>query len=258
MKYVFAGDRDIAVNVLDYLIQQGHFPLALLVSGEERASHADELIALSGLPEELIYRGGDFKTTEAIASLLDLQPDYIIGIHFPYIIRKEVLEIPQVGFLNLHPAYLPFNRGWHTPTWAILDGTPIGATLHFMSEELDAGDIIHQSELRVLPNDTANSLYRRLKDLELSVFKEALPLILSLEPLRKVQDLSLGTSHNRKDLFKPEVQKIMLEEEYKAKDLLDKLRGLTTNSLAEAAYFEENGKKYRVQVQIIEEENTEE
>ena len=256
MKYIFAGDRDIAVSVLNHLMQQGYEPAALLVSGEDRASHAEELITLSGLPQELIFRGGDFKTTEAIALFEELQPDYIIGIHFPYIIRKNVLDIPKIGFLNLHPAYLPYNRGWHTPTWAILEGTPIGATLHFMSEELDAGDIIHQKQLDVLPNDTANSLYRRLKDLELDVFKEALPSILKLKPTRQVQDLSLGTSHNRKDLFKPEIQKIFLDKEYKAEELLNRLRALTTNSLAEAAYFEVNGKKYRVQMQIIEEENT--
>lgn len=257
MKYIFAGDRDIAVSVLNHLMQQGYAPEALLVSGEGRASHAEELIALSGLRDELVFRGGNFKTPEAIALLQELQPDYIIGIHFPYIIRKDVLDIPKIGFLNLHPAYLPYNRGWHTPTWAILEGTPIGATLHFMSEELDAGDIIHQKQLDVLPNDTANSLYRRLKDLELDVFKEALPSILRLEPNRQAQDINLGTSHNRRDLFKPEVQKINLEEKYKAEQLLNKLRALTTNSLAEAAYFEENGKTYRVQVQITEEDNTE-
>ncbi|WP_242927530.1 methionyl-tRNA formyltransferase [Pontibacter vulgaris] len=255
MKYIFAGDRDIALSVLSYLMQQGYEPAALLVSGEDRASHAEELISLSRLPQELIFRGVDFKAPGAIALFEELQPDYIIGIHFPYIIRKEVLNIPKIGFLNLHPAYLPYNRGWHTPTWAILEGTPIGATLHFMSEELDAGDIIHQKQLDVLPNDTANSLYRRLKDLELDVFKEAFPSIIKLEPNGQVQNLSLGTSHNRKDLFKPEVQEINLEEEYKAGELLKKLRALTTNSLAEAAYFEKNGKKYRVQIQITEEKN---
>lgn len=253
MKYIFAGDRNIAVNVLQHLVSEGHRPSALMVSGDARSTHAEELIALSQLPDNLIFKGTDFK--DNIETIKELQPDYIIGIHFPYIIFKEVLEIPKVGFLNLHPAYLPYNRGWHTPSWAILEGTPIGATLHFMSEKLDAGDIVHQKQLNVLPNDTANSLYQRLKDLEFDVFKEVLPSIISLNPSRKPQDLTTGTSHNKKDLFKADVQMIDLDNEYNARGIINQLRALTTNSLDEASYFVEGGKKFRIQIQIFEENN---
>jgi methionyl-tRNA formyltransferase len=253
MKYVFAGDRDIAVHVLQYLIGEGYSPQALLVVEEGKATHAKDLVTLSGLSEEMIFAGCDFKRDETIQLLNSLEPDYIIGIHFPYIIPSSVLQIPKVGFLNLHPAYLPYNRGWHTPTWAILDETPVGATLHFMAEKLDAGDIINQKQMQVLPHDTADCLYKRLKELELEVFKESLPELLSLSPHRQKQELLRGTSHNKKDLYRPEVQEIRLDKEYNAKALIDRVRALTTNSLDEAAYFVDGDKKYRIRVQIFEE-----
>src|SRR5690606_40574828 len=65
---------------------------------------------------EYIFEGNDFKNDENFSKLKELNLDYIIGIHFPYIIPTEVLKIPKTGFLNLHPAYLPYNKGWNTPS----------------------------------------------------------------------------------------------------------------------------------------------
>lgn len=218
-----------------------------MVSSDKRQTHAAELTALSDLDASLIFKGKDFTLPHNVAALRSLDLDYIIGIHFPYIIPKQILDLPRVGVINLHPAFLPYNKGWHTPSWAIIDGTPYGATLHFMSEKLDAGDIIHQKQLEILPDDTADSLYKRALLLEYEVFKEALPDLLSLDPPRKKQ-LAEGTSHYKADLDK--IREIKLDEKYNARDLINLLRGLSTNADSESAFFEENGKKYGIKVDI--------
>lgn len=255
IRFAFAGDRDIAVWVLKFILEQGYRPEFLLLSSPKKASHGTELRQLCDfLDDSKIMRGTEFKLPENIQRLKTAQLDYIFGIHFPYLIPKEVLDIPEIGVLNLHPAYLPFNRGWHTPSWAILENTPIGATLHFMEEELDSGDIILQKQLEILPNDTANSLYARLKRLELEVFKEAWPFLVRKDFPRKKQNIALGTYHVKKDLFQEDVQKLELDSTVQVKSLLQKLRALTTNDLKEAAYFINNGKKYRVQIKITPDE----
>jgi folate-dependent phosphoribosylglycinamide formyltransferase PurN len=58
---------------------------------------------------------------------------------------------------------LPYNKGWNTPSWAILD-TTYGA-LHFMTEALDEDDIIHQKKLEIVLR-TANTLYQKALELE--------------------------------------------------------------------------------------------
>ena len=146
-----------------------------------------------------------------------LEIDYIICIHYPFIISKKILDLPKVGVLNLHPSYLPYNRGWHTPTWTILNSTVCGATLHFMSEKLDMGDIIHQKKIDVLENDTANTLYKKILSLEFEVFKEAFGSIKSLRPYRIKQNNS-GSSHKKSDLFK--INEIDLSENMKIGDLI--------------------------------------
>jgi methionyl-tRNA formyltransferase len=242
---IFAGDRDLSVWVLKFLLERGVKPVALLVSSEKKASHANEIRQLcSHLDASMIFEGKDFREPDNFATLAKLQPDYIIGIHFPYIIDKASLKMPNHGVINLHPAFLPFNRGWHTPSWALLDHTPYGATLHFMDEGIDTGDIIHQKQIEVQPDDTANTLYQKVKQLEFEVFKEAWPSLANFSYVRTKQDPSAGTEHQKKDLAA--VQQID-EDEIK---LIEKLRALTTNTQAEAAYFEMRGVRYFVQVTI--------
>jgi len=249
MKYAYCGDRQISVNILKFIISEGYQPALLIVSDKKSASHSNELIAISSLKREQIVYSSDLKSPEIIRKIKALDLDYIIGVHFPFIISNEILNLPKVGFLNLHPAYLPYNKGWHTPSWAILDETKYGATLHFMAEELDAGDIIHQKELKVEMSDTADSLYKKVLKLEEEVFKEAFEDLISLNPKRIKQELS-GTSHLKKDL--EDVREIKLDEKYTGSELINKLRSLTTNNMAEAAYFIKDGKKYLVQVKIEE------
>ncbi len=246
MKYIYAGDRDISVEVLKFLTEQDFKPSALLISEKSKASHADELIKLSGLSPDYIFEGKSFSQGDNIAKLKSIGATYIIGIHFPYIIPQEVLDIPSIGFLNLHPAYLPYNKGWHTPSWAILDDTPYGATLHFMSMELDCGDIIHQKLLKINPEDTAHTLYQRVKSLEVEVFKEAFPLLLNT-PAR-IKQKGEGTIHYKKELSA--IQELPINDEMKVSDLLKRLKALTTSKTSEAAYFIHEGRKYFVQVTV--------
>ncbi len=254
LRIAFAGDRDVAVWVLQRILADDIKPLALLVPEKSKASHADDLIGLcSFLPAEMILIGQAFRQSHGVEVLTRLDLDFIIAVHFPFIIPSEVLSIPRQGVLNLHPAFLPYNRGWHTASWAILEDTPIGATLHFMDEGVDTGDIVHQKQISISPGDTAHSLYQKLKVLELEVFQEAWPQLVSGNYTRKPQDSTTGTTHRRRDLFDSDIQRLDLDAEVRISHLLKKLRALTTNQINESAYFEAEGKRYRIQVVIHEE-----
>lgn len=254
-RIIFAGDRDIAVQVLDVLCTHGVRPIALLLPSRDRASHAAELRQrCNHLDDALILRGSSFRSDENRNRLRYQAPDYLISVHFPYYVPPSVLTIPSVAALNLHPAYLPYNRGWHTPSWAILDDAPFGATLHVMTDELDAGPIVHQKRLSIRPNDTAHTLYQRVKKLELEVFKEAWPSLQDCSFSTSPQPSNSGTRHEKSDLLQPEIQHIQQDEYVRAGDLIDRLRALTTNQVSEAAYIECGGQRFRLQLQIIPED----
>lgn len=254
---VFAGDRDIAVDVLSYLTEQNVDISALMLPPADESSHDTELLSLCDhLEQNYIIRGKQFREGEGVELLKDINPDYILAVHFQYIIPKIVLDIPQHGVVNLHPAYLPYNRGWHTPSWAIWEQTPYGATIHFMEEDVDAGDIIARKKIGTNPDDTADSLYNRAKKAELKLFKQAWDQLASFDYNRQSQSEEQATSHRKADL--DNIREIKLSEEVKAETLIRKLRALTTNDIEEAAYFEKNNERYFVQIDIVSESKLEE
>jgi methionyl-tRNA formyltransferase len=247
-RIAFAGDRDVAVRVLRHLTDEGVEPLALLVP--EAASHAAELRALCpALAPERIVVGRAFADPAGLELLARLDLDVIVCVHFPLIVPEAVLELPRHGALNLHPAYLPWGRGWHTPSWAILEGTPAGATLHFMDTGLDSGDIVDQERLEIGPGDTAHTLYARLKDLELEIFERAWPLLAEGTYERRPQPEG-GSQHRRADLLDDDVQRI--DPQAPAQATLQRLRALTTDRWEEAAFYEVDGRRFRVRVEIRE------
>jgi len=247
-RLVYAANRKIGLCCLRILLEFGWRPVAVLTAAGKRAEYAEEMVELlKGVP---LLQGKAFREQEGIHILSSLEPDYILSVHFPYKISPEVLAIPKIGTLNLHPAYLPYNRGWHTPSWAILEGTPYGATLHWIDEGLDTGPIALRRELEVRPSDTAHTLYQRVLALEEELFREAVPLMVA-RSLPSIPQESGGTEHAMSDL--EQVQCLDLRHRYSAGDLLNLLRALTTNRWSEAAYFTVDGVRYRVQVEIREE-----
>lgn len=219
---VYAANRLIGVDCLKMLLQAGLKPSTLLLP--ENGSHNEELLAL--LPDIPTSIGKTIDTT------LVNNSDYLISVHFPHIIPQEIIDLPRIGALNLHPAYLPWNRGWHTPTWAIYDGTPYGATLHWIDQGLDTGPIALQKEINVLKDDTADALYQRALAAELEVFTEAIPLI-KTNALPRIPQVGAGTSHLKKDIESiRELSKSMTPEEIDRRT-----RALTTNNPEEAPYY---------------------
>jgi len=249
VKFGFAGDRRISVDILKFLLENGYPPEFLFYSDHSKSSHAEDLISLCSFldPGKKIpgSRIGD-ETTINLISAMNL--DYLICIHFPYIISKRLLAIPNIGVLNLHPAYLPYNRGWNTPTWTIIDKTPYGATLHFMDSTLDTGDIIRRQELPVFPDDTADTLYQKVLNVETELFKDAWPDLVKKDFQRIRQNPLDATVHKKGDIRT--IQEINLDEQTTARELMNRIRALTTNDINESAFFTDNGTRYRIRLEF--------
>lgn len=236
---LYAANRSIGLECLRSLLSAGITPSALLVAEGAGASFHNEMQSL--LPQTPALSGKAFRSPEGLAFLKGLKPDYLISVHFPYIIPKEILSLPRIGALNLHPAYLPFNRGWNTPTWAIVDETPYGATLHWIDEGIDTGDIALQERVDVLPTDTAHSLYQRALAAEHHMFRKAIPL-LKERVLPRTPQTGIGTFHAKGDIGR--IQDLDACTDPAMAERI--VRGLTTNDPDEAAYRMVNGERRRV------------
>jgi methionyl-tRNA formyltransferase len=148
--------------------------------------------------------------------------------------------------VNLHPGYLPFNRGAYPNVWSIVERTPAGATLHHVDDGIDTGDIVAQEKIEVLPTDTGESLYRRLEQACLRVFEGAWPLVREGKAPRTPQK-GAGTSHRVRDV--EAIDEIRLDGSYRAADLLDILRARTFPPYT-GAFIRVGGTRINLRVQL--------
>ncbi len=103
------------------------------------------------------------------------QPDYIVLAGFMRILTAGFIGQFANRIINIHPSLLPAFTGLHTHQRALDSGVKIhGATVHFVTPELDHGPIIIQAAVPVLPGDTAESLSKRVLQQEHRIYPQAL------------------------------------------------------------------------------------
>jgi methionyl-tRNA formyltransferase len=104
-----------------------------------------------------------------------------------------LLALPQRGSLNMHGSLLPKYRGRVPVNWAIIRGeTETGATLHYMTEKPDNGDIVAQQAVPILPDDTAHDVFQKVTLAAEMALHGVLPALLAGTAPRIKQDLSKG------------------------------------------------------------------
>lgn len=125
--------------------------------------------------------------------------DFIVSFGYRHILSKEVCERFDGRAVNLHIGYLPFNRGAHPVVWSVLDGTPAGVTLHYMSEGLDKGDLVAQRIVELDDADTFKTVYDKHETAAVALFTEIWPLLKAGKAPRTKQR-GQGTYHRVSDL----------------------------------------------------------
>jgi methionyl-tRNA formyltransferase len=91
------------------------------------------------------------------------RPDFIFSFYYRQMLTPAVLDLAARGAYNMHGSLLPKYRGRVPVNWAVLHGeSETGATLHRMVEKPDAGDIVAQQAVPILPDDTAREVFDKV------------------------------------------------------------------------------------------------
>tara|TARA_R100001594_G_C4052941_1_gene265344 strand:+ start:4206 stop:4946 length:741 start_codon:yes stop_codon:yes gene_type:complete len=191
----------------------------------------------------------DVNSDEFISLNKKYNIDLVFMLWFPTIVKKLSLNSVNSGFINLHPSYIPWNRGMHPYYWSIVDGSVAGTTIHFIDENIDEGEILFQKKIDVSITDTGESLYEKNINETISLFKENYLNILNSNYELKKVDNSKGSFHLSKDIEKH--SKIDLNKKYKAIDLINIMRARSFKN-GDSSHFTHNGKKYKINVDINE------
>ncbi|MGE3921250.1 MAG: phosphoribosylglycinamide formyltransferase [Gammaproteobacteria bacterium] len=116
------------------------------------------------------------KFDEALIKLIEpFTPDLVLLAGFMHILPSEFVRHFAGKILNIHPSLLPKYPGLHTHRQVLAAGDKEhGCTVHYVTEDLDAGPIIAQEKCEVLPNDTEDMLRERVLKLEHQLYVKVL------------------------------------------------------------------------------------
>jgi len=136
----------------------------------------------------------DPNATEFVRRVTALAPDFLFSFYYRAMLKPSLLRIPPRGALNMHGSLLPRYRGRAPVNWAVLLGErETGATLHYMTEKPDAGDIVAQTAVPILPDDTAREVFDKVTVAAEMTLDRLLPALLAGTAPRIAQDLSRGS-----------------------------------------------------------------
>ena len=250
MRVLFLGNNRVGLQVARYLREQKETVVGAVLHPATRRKHGDEILGALDLHPGQIFDGSRLDDPEVVRAIAALEPGIGVSAFFGYILRPAMIGLFPEGCINLHPAYLPFNRGANPDVWSIVDGTPAGATLHYVDEGIDTGDIISQLQVVIDPADTSGSLYEKLEQACMQVFTRAWPMIREGTSPRVVQGES-GSFHRTDDV--KQIDEIRLDDEYRARELINVLRARTFPP-HRGAYFKIGDRKVYLRLQLIDED----
>ncbi len=237
------------LQVTEYLRAQGETIVGLGIHAPDKQRLTAEIVAASGVAPDRVFEGPALRKTAMVQRIREWRPQIIVSAFWGYILKPEVIEIPSAGCINMHPGYLPYNRGMNPNVWPIVEGTPAGVTIHYVDPGVDTGDVIAQREVPVEVTDTGGSLYDRTLIEIVDLFKEVWPAIRAGTAPRIPQDGRLATHHRAVDV--DALDQLDLNAPMMARDMLNRIRARTYADRT-YAYFEEDGKRVYVSVMLSE------
>jgi phosphoribosylglycinamide formyltransferase-1 len=160
-------------------ILEADIPVVVVVT--DRPCRALEVAEQAGVAAELVQRmsfGDDFDrdayTHQVVEALKRHEVELVVMAGFGTIIPSVATAYPG-KVLNTHPALLPSFKGWHAVKEALEMGVKVtGVTVHIATEEVDAGPILAQEAVPVLPGDTEETLHARIKDVERRLYPDTI------------------------------------------------------------------------------------
>lgn len=126
--------------------------------------------------------------------------ELIVSFTYRHYISNKIVNMVNENAVNLHISYLPWNKGADPNIWSWIDDTPKGVSIHYVSHDVDGGDLIAQKRVNILEHiDTLESSYNLLMDEVINLFQEIYPRYNDWRNMKKTQEY-VGSKHYYSEL----------------------------------------------------------
>ena len=253
MNILFMGTPDFAKESLEAIYNAKYNIIGVVTNPDKPKGRGMKMIA-SPVKEFALEKNIPVfqplkvrKNTEFIEKIKELKPDVICVVAYGKILPKEILDIPQLGCINVHGSLLPKYRGAAPIQWAVINGDKeTGITTMYMDVGMDTGDMILKEKVSIGENETTGELWDRLSKIGGELLVKTLKLIEDGNAPRTKQ----GEDYTIAPMLDKEMANIDWENKT-AEQIKNLIRGL--NPIM-GAYTFVNGKKLKIwKAQFVEE-----
>jgi methionyl-tRNA formyltransferase len=198
LKFVFWGTPDVASGTLEILKQNGYLPSLIITSPDAKSGRGlliqKSPVALFAEQNNINCLKPEKLDDDFTKKLQATNYKLFIVVAYGKIIPEDILNIPKLGSINIHYSLLPKYRGASPVESAILNGdTETGVTIQKMVYKMDAGPIIAEEKVTILPTEKASELRTRLIKIGAELLVKTLPKIMNGEIKEVEQDESMAT-----------------------------------------------------------------
>lgn len=156
-----------------------------------------------------------------------------------------------MGFVNVHPSFLPYGRGKDPNFWSLAHDDPFGVSIHLVDEKIDHGPVLARREIPKTWEDNGETLYRKALDECVILFQEQWPLLREAAVAGTIrylgQKFELGILRTRGQI--DEASGLVLSDVRSVREVLNLIRARTFPPYP-AAWFEEKGEIFEVRIEI--------
>ncbi len=201
MKIVFFGTSSFAAKILSSLIERG-YQIAAVVTRPDRSkgrhlqpSPPPVKEIASGLKPDLpLFQPEKASSPESAHLLSLLDADLFVVVAYGEIIKKNLLEMPRLGCINVHASLLPKFRGAAPIQRSLMEGEKeTGITIIEMSPQMDAGDIVAIEAIPISDEMTFGELEAKLCDLSIALLVDVIHQLEEGRVVKTPQDHTLAT-----------------------------------------------------------------
>lgn len=166
MKIILCGYHWAGCKALNLLLSKGY---EVFVFTHDNPYYVNDLI------QYCKKKKVGFSTQKISVTNLPFTPDIICSIYYRYIIDDSIIKLVSGKIFNLHPSLLPKYKGCSSLNWAMINGeTTVGFTYHYLTKDIDGGNILLQQEVTLEEFDTGQSIYFKVMFEALKCFNSVL------------------------------------------------------------------------------------
>jgi len=180
MNIAFAASRNLAIEIIEWIfLNKNKFDVNIVggIAPDFKGWWGDEVLEL--------YKKLDIPIYLTIEELIDdSKPDLIFSLNYWKVIPSVYISKVEKGIINIHHSYKLRFRGRYSTSWAIIHARKDnnwwhGTTLHYIDKELDNGKIIVTEKCAISEYDTADSLFAKVEELAIRMFKDNFQIIIN-------------------------------------------------------------------------------